>query len=499
MKNKFWSMKMKKIKKKIILIAVIVIVVVFAIALMLMPANIETVEAAKVKLVPTVKGTGYVEGDSEETIYASVDGVVDNTLFQVGDRVSDNSLLLTYTGEDQQRALNQAKTNVEYSEKILEAAKANRQKYQNQYDDAVNRDVLFQLQYAQTSAQIRELDTKGYFNSMEIQCQHNSYQKRIDDIQKEIADKQSKLQKIQYNLNVAELKSDAEKFEKQTKEAKKKTKEIKELNEEIISLQMDELNIPVDRLTTEEYDRYVALQQQLEVISREWAQARSDKDTSQSMLTALQEVYADEQLVAQSKYSLDRAQTDMERALNGESTSVSGIITQKLVGKGSAVEKGEPLFVMQTTNYYRVRMRVSKFDISKLSLTQNARISVGDKEYTGTVVDISQSAAADDTGKPKAYVDIKIDTDEPIIVGFEAEVTVELDKIPDALCVPAEALYSDDAGEYVYAVNNGVLDKVYVEIGAQSGDIIQIIEGLALGQRVAVGPDAGDYQGKRVR
>lgn len=490
---------MKKISNKIILIAAIILILVCVIAAVFIPQKIDTVEASMIELVPTVKGTGYVEGDSEQTIYASVAGVVDKTLVQVGDRVSDNSLLLTYTGEDQQRALNQARTDVEYSEKILEAAKANRQKYQGKYDDAVKRDALYQIQYAQTAAQIRELDTKGYFNSMEIQCQHNSYQKKIDEIQKEIEDKQSKLQKIQYNLNVAELKSDGDKFEKQIKEAKKKTKEIEELNEEIISLQMEELNIPVDKLTTEEYDRYVALEQQLEVISREWAQARSDKDTSQSMLTALQEVYADEQLVEQSKYSLDRAQTDMNRASDGESSGNAGIITQKLVGKGSAVDKGQPLFVMQSTNYYRVRMRVSKFDISKISLTQNAKITIGDAVYAGTVVDISQSAAADDTGKPKAYVDIKIDTAEPIIIGFEAEVTVELDKIPDAVCVPVQTVYSDDIGEYVYAVKDGILDKVYVETGLENGDIIQIKEGIDSGERVAISPDAGDYQGKRVR
>lgn len=488
----------KILTKKIIMVIIAVIILLLILGFFIRPKHIKAVPAENITLVPVIKGTGYVYGDSEHTVYSSVSGIVEDTFVNTGDRISENHVLLSYTGEEQQQELNLAKTDVKYSEKILDAAKANRAKYQKKYDDTAKREQNYRNVYGILENQIRELDTKGYLNSITVQNMHNRYQHDIAEVEKELENKRTKLQRIQYKLNSAELLEDEVEFKDLTKDAKKTTVEIEELNEKAAVLKKGEFCLPAENLSAEEHDKYVLLEQQLDIAAKEWAQARSDRDTSQSMLTALSEIYANEQQLEKSRQRLDKAENEMGRAINGEKSAFDGIITQKFVDKGSVVDKGQPLFTIQSVNYYRVRMKVSKFDISKIKIGQSANVNIGDISYNGTVSDISQSAAAEEAGKPKAYVDIKINTDEDMIVGFEAEATVFTEQIENTLCVPVESIYSDDRGSYLYAIENEILERKYVVTGADDGKLIQVMDGIKAGEIIASEPAAADYEGNWV-
>lgn len=327
-------MKKKRSTKMIVGVLAVVAVIAIAIVYMLMPKHIETVKSEKRDIASTIKGTGNIEGDSERFIYAAVSGIVDSATLEVGDRVEKDDVVVKFNGEDQKRELNLAKTNLDYSEKMLADAKSN------------------------------------------------------------------------YELQL---------------------------------------------------------------------------------------------LVEQNKQLLDTAQKEMDNANSGSKAAVDGIITQKLVDKGSAVEKGQPVYVMQSTEYYRVRVRVSKYDIDKIKVSQKAKVVIGDKEYNGTVDNISQSAVADNTGKPKVYVDVKIDTKDDLLIGLEAEVEISLENVSNAVSVPKTCVNTDDKGSFVYVVENSVLKKAYVETGAEDKEFIQITSGIEEGTSVAKSHDAADYEGKSVR
>jgi RND family efflux transporter MFP subunit len=297
-----------------------------------------------------------------------------------------------------------------------------------------------------------------------------------------------------------ELKEDVKK--KRVDELVDKSKhyqnEIKDLNDRISDAQRASLCLPQDSMDPETYRQYTVYKSQLETVTRMWSDARTDKDTAQSMLTAYTEIYSDEQQVEQDKLSLGKAQRELDRAKGGTSSPADGIITECLVGEGAYVDKGVPVFEMQSANGYKVRMMVSKYDIGSISEGQEAEIKIGDTVYEGTVDKINQSAENDASGKAKVTVEIGINTDEDLIVGLEADVTIKLEKATSVVRIPSNCIYTDDGGSYVYAINDKTLEKKYVSTGLSDGSLTEIKEGISSGDHVVSDPSAAEYEGEKV-
>ena len=54
------------------------------------------------------------------------------------------------------------------------------------------------------------------------------------------------------------------------------------------------------------------------------------------------------------------------------------------------------------------------------------------------------------------------------------------------LTIPREAYYSDDTGEYVYVIENDVVEKKYVKTGIVNDEKVEITNGISAGQVVIV-------------
>ena len=67
---------------------------------------------------------------------------------------------------------------------------------------------------------------------------------------------------------------------------------------------------------------------------------------------------------------------------------------------------------------------------------------------------------------------------------MEAKISVSTSKSEDALLVPFSAVNSDMEGDFVYAVENGVIVKKPVQTGISSDLNIEIVEGLKEGDQV---------------
>ena len=147
------------------------------------------------------------------------------------------------------------------------------------------------------------------------------------------------------------------------------------------------------------------------------------------------------------------------------------------------MEKGVPIFEMQSDKSYKVRMMVSKYDIASVKEGQTADIRIGNQSYTGKVSKINQAAENDASGKAKASIEILIDTDEDMIVGLDADVTLELEAADGVLRVPTECIYTDDDGSYLYVIKDGTVEKKYVSIGIKDNEYTQV-EGIDEGTHV---------------
>ena len=92
-----------------------------------------------------------------------------------------------------------------------------------------------------------------------------------------------------------------------------------------------------------------------------------------------------------------------------------------------------------------------------------------------------------------------MDTDDELIVGLEADVTVLLEDAINILKVPAECVYSDDDGSFVYIVDDEKkVQKKYVTTGLKDS-LYTEIEGLDEGAHVVSDPAAGTHVDEKIK
>ncbi|MCR5773786.1 MAG: HlyD family efflux transporter periplasmic adaptor subunit [Lachnospiraceae bacterium] len=495
---------MKKIIIRIVAAVICLGAIAAGLVYYLSPDTLKVTAVERGTISPRLAGTGIVEGDRKLTVYSDVSGVIDDRFVDPGDRVKKGDPLIGYSGESQQDQVDLAATDVEYSEKILGAATDSRESYQSKLDTAKKKISECEQVYALLEQQIMSLNSGVYLSDYELKERKKSCEAEVANIQGEIAKDQARLSKVESDLKSMELKgvnTDEQKKEvdEYVQKAKKYQEEIGDMNKSISGLQRDVICLPQEGMDPKTHDRYLVLQNNLDTVMRIWTEAKTDRDTSQSMLTAYQEIYSDEQQVERNKLTLTQAEKELAKAAGGSTAPADGVITACLVDEGAYVDKGHPVIEMQTSGGYKVKMMVSKYDIPSVHEGQKADIALGNVQYTGTVSKINQAAENDSSGKAKASVEITVDTGDDLIVGLEADVTVLLEDTINILKVPVECVYSDDDGSFVYVVDDEQkVMKKYVTTGLKDSLYIEI-EGLDEGAHVISDPDAGTHVGEKIK
>ena len=125
---------------------------------------------------------------------------------------------------------------------------------------------------------------------------------------------------------------------------------------------------------------------------------------------------------------------------------------------------------------------------------------MGDMIYSGVVSKIYKVAETDSSGKAKVKVDIEItDTENMPAIGLEADIRIITAQKSQALAVPYKAVYSDDAGDYVYVLESGRAVRKSVSLGVEGEDFYEVLDGIAAGEAVITTPLSDDAIGTRLR
>ena len=241
-------------------------------------------------------------------------------------------------------------------------------------------------------------------------------------------------------------------------------------------------------LTNDEYATLLNVQAKLDELSGKIEAARSSQASAKEGKETSAGMAEYEAVLTQSEDELNLAKNNLTLAETGVLAPEDGIIIEKYIDTGAFVEKGQELFLIQYTDTYVVWATVSKYDISKIKLDEEAEIKVGDSVYKGHVSAINPIAQTDASGKAKICVQVTFDeTDENIILGLEADVTIYTGNSSDAVTLPIEAVFSDDEGDYVYLISGNESVKTYVETGYSDSDYIEILSGITMEDEVNLG------------
>ncbi|MCB0518664.1 MAG: efflux RND transporter periplasmic adaptor subunit [Lewinellaceae bacterium] len=206
----------------------------------------------------------------------------------------------------------------------------------------------------------------------------------------------------------------------------------------------------------------------------------------------------------EAKRQLENAQTQfanvsVSKKFNQNRQSITapmgGFLKNVLVENGQFVNAGQPLATISKNKRLLLRADVSQRYFPKLALFTSANFKTSDggqvfstKNLNGRVVSTGKSAEA---GAPFLPIHFEIDNVGNFVPGSVVEVFLQSGTKP-ALVIPTSALLEEQGIFYAYVQTEGEsFQKRELKIGASDGMNVQVLSGIAEGERVVT---KGAYQ-----
>jgi HlyD family secretion protein len=161
--------------------------------------------------------------------------------------------------------------------------------------------------------------------------------------------------------------------------------------------------------------------------------------------------------------------------------------------EGDRAWSGAVVAQLPDLNDVRVSTRVDESDRGRLKPNQTATVridAIADKEFPATVADISALAKQDYSSWPiTKNFDIALqilENDSRIRPGLSASARIAVEKIPDAILVPAAAVFERHGSSVAYVLHGSRFEERVVQVARRGRTELLIANGLQPGEKVAL-------------
>lgn len=225
-------------------------------------------------------------------------------------------------------------------------------------------------------------------------------------------------------------------------------------------------------------------------------------------------VNAQKTAVETSKKALDALKEEKQAISEGWIAAFDGTITAVDVTAGNPTTAFTSGITLENLDSMTATVSLSEYDVHKVRVGMAATVTTAFGTYDGEVTSIAPTATGgsgtsilDSVGsmagisglssltQSGAGVECKVtikDTDENIIVGFDANVEIETGEHLGVVVVPIESIKLDKDGSYVYLYNEEeqTATKTKIETGAVSSSAYEVKSGLKAGDKVISAPSS---------
>jgi multidrug efflux pump subunit AcrA (membrane-fusion protein) len=235
-----------------------------------------------------------------------------------------------------------------------------------------------------------------------------------------------------------------------------------------------------------------------------YAQAKGQSDTALKHLESVQNVTRIEDVKgaagqldsAKGKHDAAQAQLSYSEILS----PISGIVADRPLFPGEMANAGSPLLTVMDVSSVIARVNIPPAQAAFVKVGQSARIVSADSsvEVEGKVTVVSPAVDPQST-----TVEVWVQAANPgerLRPGGTVRVTIMAGAVPDAVVVPPEALLPGQAGGSAVIVvgADSIAHEHKVETGVRSSDKVQILTGIAAGDRVVTVGGVGLQDGAKV-
>ena len=162
-----------------------------------------------------------------------------------------------------------------------------------------------------------------------------------------------------------------------------------------------------------------------------------------------------------------------------------GVVARRLVNRGDLVQaatstKTAPLFTVQRIDIIRVFCDVPEEDVPYLRIGDSAiikPIGLKGEPYVGKVTRFSLRLNPE-TRNMRTEIDLQ-NPEERLYPGMYAQVSLEMNRKPDVLALPAASIGSDGSGNFVHTVDNERIKRVAIKSGVSENSNVEVTEGLS--------------------
>jgi HlyD family secretion protein len=291
----------------------------------------------------------------------------------------------------------------------------------------------------------------------------------------------------------------------------------KELEKRETNLQMSrgrtELSLAEAQSRARKADLKVDVPAEL-VASQELAQSRADLALARQEVAYYKERLTSEARQAQAEIDGLRRKRDRAAARvaevqdaiqkmtvtaprDGTVVYVSGYREEKKK-MGDSVWRGEKILEIPDLRRMKAAGQVDEADAGRLAVGQPVSLRLDahpDVAFTGRVRAIHASVQKKSFSSPLKVVevDIALDRTDPqrMRPGMRFLGTVELERVPRALVIPAEAVVNGPEGPVVYRRSGWSVEEVRPRLGRRNDRFVEVIDGLKPGDRLALRGTSG--------
>lgn len=465
----------------LLLAGVVAIGAIFGVvALALTPESLPRVETIKLErgsITSYLNTSGTVNSMNTKTYFSPVNASVNSATLKVGDVVTEGQQLVTFDTSslerDNQRAeLTEAASIHGNRDTVSKAEQA-----QSKAANAASRIAALETDIANYQQYIQDCNTYISQRTRELTETSNNIGLQIEQVQGSMTSLQSEMQML--DAQYAEEPSD----ESYLAARENLQSQLDSLNQQYYDLkvQLNSVSNPATDESIIYYNNEIAsAQNELAGMQSDLAEQEGIKSTGESSKLSDN---ARAQLEANSNLASLESSTVaelLEKGRRGISAEFGGVIS-KVGGavNGTAVTQGMELVSVSSNQQVQVDITIPKNDYDKVKEGQSADITIGDKQYQGTVSGISKIARQNEKGAAILTAEVVIDNpDADIFLGVEAKVKINLGTAENVLVAPMEIVNSDTEGNFCYVLHNGVIGKKTVETGAQQESQVEIVSGL---------------------
>ncbi len=229
---------------------------------------------------------------------------------------------------------------------------------------------------------------------------------------------------------------------------------------------------------------------QFETKAKALAAAEAALASAEAHLKLLEEGTPAE-LIDEAQSLLDVAQADLHRAQVSLdwcsiTSPVDGVVVQLLARQGQYFDRASPLAKIVDLSQVFVQLRIPSRQFGKVQPRSQVEIvleSLPDDTFQGSVTRISGEADPL-TGNVIVYALVE-NPDLLLRPGLGCQARISLPEVRDALSVPVRAIADHSGAPVVTVIRDGKAYETKVQIGIQTHELVQVLNGLAPGDIVA--------------